>query len=203
MPALFGRQRFLIGGKAFRQIFFALFRQARLGHEGDESVIGIVENIFFNNGFVIIRSDAGTKSFERILVAKRFSRPSAVEPCIHTANTVNKALRAAGKVSFPQEKFQAVESARKKGFVDALFYDAAKKFLYERQNFFLRLRFRTAYTDTPQRLQNAVLEIAGNFLAQAGIDKSFLSGAAEDCRKTYVKTLTARPSTGSRASSMT
>ena len=150
-----------------------LFREARFRYEGHQGVVRIVEDVFLQDVFVVRRRQALAQCLEGIFIGQGKERVFIVEPRIHALDAVDEAFRTAGKVGFAQGKFNAVQGACEEGPVDALRDEVCQGFTYDGQNLCLLVRVRAVDGNAPQGLEQAVLEIAGNVLAQAGVDEGF------------------------------
>ena len=71
--------------------------------------MGVVQQVVFNDAFVIIGFQAFAQSCQIFVVAEAFNRIAIVQPVIHNADAQNQSLGIAAEICLTQLEFHGVD----------------------------------------------------------------------------------------------
>ena len=98
--------------------------------------MGVVQQIVFNNAFVIVGFQALAQSCQIFVVTEALNRIAVIQPVIHNADAQNQSLGIAAEICFTQLEFHGVDVGLQQLFVNAVdgdvlqcFIDNADKFI--------------------------------------------------------------------------
>ena len=82
---------------------------AGLRQQGYQHLMGVVQQVVFDNAFVIIGFQAFAQSCQIFIVAEAFNRIAVVQPVIHNADAHDQSFGIAAEICLAQLEFHGVD----------------------------------------------------------------------------------------------
>ena len=128
---------------------------AGLRQQGYQHLMGVVQQIVFDNAFVIIGFQALAQSCQIFVVAEAFNRIAVVQPIVHNADAQNQSLGIAAEICLTQLEFHGVDVSLQQLFINAVDSDVLQCFIDNADKFITQLLLTAAGTDREYRLIHA------------------------------------------------
>ena len=128
---------------------------AGLRQQGYQHLMGVVQQVVFDNAFVIIGFQAFAQSCQIFIVAEAFNRIAVVQPVIHNADAQNQSLGIAAEICLTQLEFHGVDVGLQQLFVDAVDGNVLQCFIDNADKFITQVLLAAAGTDRKYRLIHA------------------------------------------------
>ena len=128
---------------------------AGLRQQGYQHLMGVVQQIVFDNAFVIIGFQALAQSCQIFVVAEAFNRIAVVQPIVHNADAQNQSLGIAAEICLTQLEFHGVDVSLQQLFINAVDSDVLQCFIDNADKFITQLLLTAAGTYREYRLIHA------------------------------------------------
>ena len=128
---------------------------AGLRQQGYQHLMGVVQQIVFNNAFVIVGFQALAQSCQIFVVTEALNRIAVIQPVIHNADAQNQSLGIAAEICLTQLEFHGVDVSLQQFFINAVDGDVLQCFINNTNKFIAQLLLTAAGTDREYRLIHA------------------------------------------------
>ena len=117
--------------------------------------MGVVQQIVFDNAFIIIGLQALAQCCDIFVIAQAFNRIAVIQPVVHNADAQNQSFGIAAEICLAQLEFHGVDVGLQQLFVNAVDGDFLQCFIDNADKFIAQVLLTAAGTDSKYRLIHA------------------------------------------------